>query len=81
MRRVITRAHGYCAREEEPPNRFEFADEMDLVDGRVTACPALMTALRGVMLNGLCEGVVDMSIELDADAVPNFVQCMQAGVI
>jgi hypothetical protein len=33
------------------------------------------------MLNGLCEGVGYMSVELDERAVPDFVQCMHAGVI
>jgi hypothetical protein len=33
------------------------------------------------MLNGLCEGVRVMSVELDARAIPDFVQCMHAGVI
>jgi hypothetical protein len=81
MRRVVTRAHGYCHEEKEPPNNFEYGDEMDLIDGRVTACFPLMRALRGVMLNGLCDGVRVISVELDAGAIPDFVQCMRAGVI
>jgi hypothetical protein len=81
MRRVVTRAHGYCRAEKEPPNGFNGDDVMDLADGRVTPCAPLMRALRGVMLNGLCEGVRDMSVELDAEAIRDFVQCMRAGVL
>jgi hypothetical protein len=33
------------------------------------------------MLNGLCEGVRVMSVELETRAIPDFVQCMRAGVI
>jgi hypothetical protein len=53
------------AQPRRPPNSFDGDDEMDLVSGRVTPCAPLMRALRGVMLNGLCQGVRDMSVQLD----------------
>jgi hypothetical protein len=81
MRRVITRAHGYSNDPRDPPERFNLGDKMDLVDGRVAPCATVMRALCGVMLNGLCEGVAEMRIELDTDAIPDFVHCMRAGVI
>jgi hypothetical protein len=81
MRRVITRAHGYCDAPSAPPKRFRLGDTMDLVHGRVAPCAMVMRALCGVVLNGLCEGVAEMRVELDADAIPGFVHCMRAGVL
>jgi hypothetical protein len=79
---------GSAPDEKEPPIvsshgdvDFDGGDKMDLSTDRVTPCVPLMRALRGVMLNGLCEGVKTMSVELDAQALPDFVQCMHAGVI